>query len=64
MLIGGFQGFGVTARSTAEVRRLDPTSITAFRQADVGEYLRDVSQSFPVSSYLSHLTAPQEDTLF
>jgi len=36
------QGFGVTARSTAETRRLDPTGIAAFRQADVGEYLRDV----------------------
>jgi 60S ribosome subunit biogenesis protein NIP7 len=36
------QGFGVTARSTAEARRLEPTGITTFRQADVGEYLRDV----------------------
>jgi 60S ribosome subunit biogenesis protein NIP7 len=35
-------GFGVTARSTAEVRRLDPTAITVFRQADAGEYLREV----------------------
>lgn len=37
------QGFGVTARSTAEVRRLEPTGIVCFRQADVGEYLREVS---------------------
>ena len=37
------KGFGVTARSTAETRRLEPTSITCFRQADVGEYLREVS---------------------
>ena len=36
------QGFGVTARSTAEARRLEPTGITCFRQADVGEYLREV----------------------
>jgi 60S ribosome subunit biogenesis protein NIP7 len=36
------QGFGVTARSTAEVRKLDPTAITVFRQADAGEYLREV----------------------
>lgn len=36
------QGFGVTARSTAEARKLDPTGIVTFRQADVGEYLRDV----------------------
>ena len=27
------------------MRRLDPTSITAFRQSDVGEYLRDVSSA-------------------
>ena len=39
----GIQGFGVTARSTAEARRLDPTGIVCFRQADVGEYLREVS---------------------
>jgi len=39
-------GFGVTARSTAEVRRLDPTGITAFRQADVGEYLREEDTLF------------------
>ena len=36
------QGFGVTARSTAETKRLEPTAITVFRQADVGEYLREV----------------------
>ena len=36
-------GFGVTARSTAEARKLDPTTIVAFRQGDVGEYLREVS---------------------
>lgn len=36
------QGFGVTARSAAEARRLEPTGITTFRQADVGEYLREV----------------------
>lgn len=39
------QGFGVTARSTAETRRLEPTRITTFRQADVGEYLREVCQN-------------------
>ena len=33
----------MTARSTAEARRLDPTGIVCFRQADVGEYLREVS---------------------
>jgi 60S ribosome subunit biogenesis protein NIP7 len=33
-------GFGVSARSTAEARKLDPTGIVTFRQADIGEYLR------------------------
>ena len=36
------QGFGVSSRSVAEARRLDPTAIVCFRQADVGEYLREV----------------------
>jgi hypothetical protein len=36
------QGFGVTARSTAEARKMDPTGIVTFRQGDVGEYLREV----------------------
>ncbi|CEI39026.1 unnamed protein product [Fusarium venenatum] len=39
-------GFGVTARSTAEARRLDPTGVTCFRQADCGEYLRDEDNLF------------------
>lgn len=39
-------GFGVTSRSTAEARRLDPTGITVFRQADNGEYLRDEDNLF------------------
>lgn len=40
------QGFGVTARSTAEARRLDPTGVTVFRQGDVGEYLREEDTLF------------------
>lgn len=32
----------MTARSTAEARRIEPTGITTFRQADIGEYLREV----------------------
>ena len=36
------QGFGVTARSSAEARKLEPTAITVFRQGDIGEYLREV----------------------
>ncbi|EFX02568.1 60S ribosome subunit biogenesis protein nip7 [Grosmannia clavigera kw1407] len=39
-------GFGVTARSTSEARRLDPTAIVCFRQADCGEYLRDEDSLF------------------
>lgn len=39
-------GFGVTAKSTAEARRLDPTGIVCFRQADCGEYLRDEDNLF------------------
>ncbi|KAJ3056736.1 ribosome biosynthesis protein nip7 [Rhizophlyctis rosea] len=34
-------GFGVTARSTGDARKLDPTAIIVFHQADVGEFLRD-----------------------
>lgn len=34
-------GFGVTARSTVEMRHMEPTAISCFRQADCGEYLRD-----------------------
>ena len=33
-------GFGVAAKSTQDCRKLDPSSIVAFHQADVGEYLR------------------------
>ncbi len=39
-------GFGVTARSTAEARRLDPTGVVVFRQADCGEFLRDEDNLF------------------
>ncbi|CRK17679.1 hypothetical protein BN1723_011388 [Verticillium longisporum] len=38
--------FGVTARSTADAKRLDPTGIVAFRQADCGEYVRDEDTLF------------------
>ena len=33
-------GFGVAAKSTQYCRKLDASSIVAFHQADVGEYLR------------------------
>ncbi|CAL9728638.1 60S ribosome subunit biogenesis protein Nip7p [Monosporozyma unispora] len=39
-------GFGVSAKSTSESRNLQPTAIVAFRQADIGEYLRDEDTLF------------------
>ena len=39
-------GFGISSRSTAEARRLDPTGIVCFRQADCGEYVRDEDTLF------------------
>ncbi|KAJ1509704.1 ribosome biosynthesis protein nip7 [Coelomomyces lativittatus] len=37
-------GFGVIAKATSETRKMDPTAIVAFHQADVGEYLRSVEE--------------------
>jgi len=34
-------GFGVAAKSTADCRRADPTTIIVFHQADVGEFVRN-----------------------
>lgn len=34
-------GFGVTARTTQECKKLDPGSNVAINQADIGEYLRE-----------------------
>jgi 60S ribosome subunit biogenesis protein NIP7 len=39
-------GFGVTARSTIDTRKLDPSGIIVFHQADVGEFLRDEDTMF------------------
>ena len=39
-------GFGVTARSTGEARRVEPTGVVVFRQADCGEYLREEDTLF------------------
>ncbi|KAK9841275.1 hypothetical protein WJX74_002996 [Apatococcus lobatus] len=33
-------GFGVTAKSTSDCRKLDPSGIVVLHQADCGEYLR------------------------
>lgn len=45
----------MTARSTVDTRKLDPTSIIVFHQADVGEYLRDEVRSFSVPIVLVDL---------
>eukprot|EP00163_Fabomonas_tropica_P018506 TRINITY_DN32849_c0_g1_i1.p1 TRINITY_DN32849_c0_g1~~TRINITY_DN32849_c0_g1_i1.p1 ORF type:complete len:181 (-),score=33.66 TRINITY_DN32849_c0_g1_i1:157-699(-) len=34
-------GFGITAKSTQECRKVDATTIVCIHQADTGEYLRD-----------------------
>ncbi|CAO0792997.1 hypothetical protein V8B55DRAFT_1548996 [Mucor lusitanicus] len=39
-------GFGVTARSTMDMKKLQPTDIIVFHQADVGEYLREEDTLF------------------
>ncbi|KAJ5102184.1 60S ribosome subunit biogenesis protein Nip7 [Penicillium alfredii] len=39
-------GFGITARSTAESRKLNPTDIVVFAQADAGMYLREEDSLF------------------
>jgi len=36
-------GFATTAKSTLDCRKLDPSGIVAFHQADTGEYLRSES---------------------
>ncbi|KAK2159468.1 hypothetical protein LSH36_152g01036 [Paralvinella palmiformis] len=35
------KGFGVTAKSTTDCRRVDPMTIVCFHQADIGEYVRN-----------------------
>lgn len=39
-------GFGVSAKSTNEAKGLQPTGIVAFRQGDIGEYLREEDTLF------------------
>jgi 60S ribosome subunit biogenesis protein NIP7 len=39
-------GFGVLAKLTNEARNLAPTAIVAFRQGDIGEYLREEDTLF------------------
>uniref|UniRef100_A0A915KJ42 60S ribosome subunit biogenesis protein NIP7 homolog n=1 Tax=Romanomermis culicivorax TaxID=13658 RepID=A0A915KJ42_ROMCU len=37
-------GFGVSAKSTTDSRRADPTAIVVLNQADNGEYIRNESE--------------------
>jgi len=39
-------GFGRSALSTADCRKIDPTAVIAFHQSDVGEYLREEDSLF------------------
>ncbi|KAJ1939695.1 60S ribosome subunit biogenesis protein NIP7 [Linderina pennispora] len=39
-------GFGVSARSTVDMRKVDPTGIVVFHQSDNGEYLREEDALF------------------
>lgn len=39
-------GFGVSSKSTNDIKNIDPTSIIVFRQSDIGEYLRDEDTLF------------------
>ncbi|KAI9723516.1 MAG: ribosome biosynthesis protein nip7 [Chrysothrix sp. TS-e1954] len=39
-------GFGISARSTDAARKAEPTAVVVFRQADVGEYLREEDTLF------------------
>ncbi|KYQ91341.1 60S ribosome subunit biogenesis protein [Tieghemostelium lacteum] len=39
-------GFGVTAKSTFECRKLEPTALVVYHYGDVGEYLRDEDSLF------------------
>lgn len=49
-------GFGVTSRSSQEAKKLEGTGVVVFRQADTGEYLREVGEtgSFCVNSLTSN----------
>ena len=39
-------GFGVTSRSGSDFKKLEPTAIVVFHQADAGEYLREEEAMF------------------
>ena len=58
------QGFGVTARSTIDTRKLDPTAIIVFHQADVGEYLRDEVSALRTPQIIKKDQQVIQETLF
>lgn len=39
-------GFGTTAKSTTECRKVDASAIVVYHQSDVGEYLRNEDTAF------------------
>lgn len=60
-------GFGVTSRSSQEAKKLEGTGVVVFRQADTGEYLREVrSTRFVLTIHViwPYANTKQEDTLF
>jgi hypothetical protein len=53
----------VTSRSSQEAKKLEGTGVVVFRQADTGEYLREVCATTVL--FLGQLAnLKQEDTLF
>lgn len=46
-------GFGVTAKSTADCRKMDPSGIVVFHQADVGEYCISVACNWDLPMFLA-----------
>lgn len=52
-------GFGVTAKSTADCRKMDPSGIVVFHQADVGEHSISIGQNAWQSSACLALCARQ-----
>ena len=55
-------GFGVTAKSTADCRKMDPSGIVVFHQADVGESLQ--MQKFCGDAVVCNLASQDLDSAF
>ena len=41
-----FQGFWLSAKTTAECKHADPMAVICFHQADIGEYIRAENELF------------------